>query len=238
MIGDSDGKESACNVGDLGSLLGLGKSPEKGWQPIQVFSPGESPWTEEPGGLQSTGWQRFGHKWVTKRKQTQQMPIKPPPVENHWFRRSPAFHFANQILGICTKYPFPKKTMFGKMPSYYEFYQGMIHSPFLSAVTHRENQWYRLSTNKLRQVMGTQKCPLSPTMEITGSGRIIIDANDDDRRVEGTGDWCRHRGFAHKIPASGKREHRALWWRPLVSKCEIRRHKTTLTSDTKCKWHH
>ena len=61
MIGDSDGKESACNVGDLGSLLGLGKSPEKGWQPIQVFSPGESPWTEEPGGLQSMGSQRFRH---------------------------------------------------------------------------------------------------------------------------------------------------------------------------------
>ena len=23
------------------------------------------PWTEEPGGLQSTGWQREGHDWVT-----------------------------------------------------------------------------------------------------------------------------------------------------------------------------
>ena len=69
----------------------------------------------------------------------------------------------------------------------------MIHRSFLSAVTHQENQWYRLSTNKLRQVMGTEKCPLSPTMEITSSGRVIIDANDDDRRVEGTSDWCRHK---------------------------------------------
>ena len=94
--------------------------------------------------------------------------------------------------------------MFGKMPPYYEFYQVMIHSPFLSAVTHQENQWYRLSTNKLRQVTGTQKCPLSPTMEITSSGRIIIDANDDDRRVEGTGDWCGHKGFDHKKPPSAK----------------------------------
>ena len=25
--GDSDGRESACNVGDLGLILGLGKSP-------------------------------------------------------------------------------------------------------------------------------------------------------------------------------------------------------------------
>ena len=29
----------------------------------------EIPRTEEPGGLQSSGWQRFGHNIVTKRKQ-------------------------------------------------------------------------------------------------------------------------------------------------------------------------
>ena len=28
--GGSDGKESACNAGDLGSIPGLGRSPEKG----------------------------------------------------------------------------------------------------------------------------------------------------------------------------------------------------------------
>ena len=28
--GGSDGKESACNVGDLGSVLVLGRSPEEG----------------------------------------------------------------------------------------------------------------------------------------------------------------------------------------------------------------
>ena len=30
------------------------------------FLPGESPWTEEPGGLQSMGSQRVRHDWVTK----------------------------------------------------------------------------------------------------------------------------------------------------------------------------
>ena len=50
--GASDGKESICDVGDLGSVLGLGRSPGGGaWQPTPVFLPGESPWTEEPGGL-------------------------------------------------------------------------------------------------------------------------------------------------------------------------------------------
>ena len=90
--GGSDGKESSCNVGDLGLIPGSGRSPGEGhgnplqyslglpwwlrwqriclqcrrpgfdlwggkipwrrkWQPALVFLPGESPWTEEPGGL-------------------------------------------------------------------------------------------------------------------------------------------------------------------------------------------
>ena len=35
-------------------------------QPTPVFLPGESPWAEEPGRLQSTGSQRVGHGWATK----------------------------------------------------------------------------------------------------------------------------------------------------------------------------
>ena len=39
-----------------------GKIPwKRAWQPTPVFLPGESPWTEEPGGLQSMGSQRVGH---------------------------------------------------------------------------------------------------------------------------------------------------------------------------------
>ena len=34
--------------------------------PTPVFSPRESPWMEEPGGLQSMGSQRVRHNWVTK----------------------------------------------------------------------------------------------------------------------------------------------------------------------------
>ena len=65
--GGSDGKESACNAGDLGSIPGLGRFPwRRIWQPTVVFLTGESPWTEEPGGLQSTGLQRVGHDRATK----------------------------------------------------------------------------------------------------------------------------------------------------------------------------
>ena len=35
------------------------------WQPTPVFLPGEIPWTEEPGGLQSMGSQRVGHESAT-----------------------------------------------------------------------------------------------------------------------------------------------------------------------------
>ena len=59
----SDSKESTCNVGDLGSInTWVGKIPwRRAWQPTLVFLPGESPWTEEPGGLQSMGLQRIGN---------------------------------------------------------------------------------------------------------------------------------------------------------------------------------
>ena len=40
----------------------VGKLPgRRAWQPTPVFLPGESPWTEEPLGLQSMWLQRAGH---------------------------------------------------------------------------------------------------------------------------------------------------------------------------------
>ena len=40
--GGSDGKESACNAEDLGSIPGLGRSPGEGnAKPTSVFLPGE-----------------------------------------------------------------------------------------------------------------------------------------------------------------------------------------------------
>ena len=38
----SDGRESACNAGDLGSVPGSGRFPwRRKWQPTPVFLPGE-----------------------------------------------------------------------------------------------------------------------------------------------------------------------------------------------------
>ena len=65
--GVSDGKESACKAGDVVFISGLGRSPGGGHgNPLQVFLPGGSPWTEVPGGLQSMGSQRVGYECMTK----------------------------------------------------------------------------------------------------------------------------------------------------------------------------
>ena len=53
--GGSDGKESACSAGDLGSIPGLGRSPGGGMTTHPSILAWRIPWTEEPGGLQSMG---------------------------------------------------------------------------------------------------------------------------------------------------------------------------------------
>ena len=58
--GGSDGKESACNAGDLGSITGLGDPLEKGMATHYSILARRIPWTVEPGRLQSMRPQRVG----------------------------------------------------------------------------------------------------------------------------------------------------------------------------------
>ena len=53
--GGSDGKESACSTEDPGSIPGSGRSPGEGNGNHSIILAWRTPWTEEPGGLQSTG---------------------------------------------------------------------------------------------------------------------------------------------------------------------------------------
>ena len=55
FLGDSDGKESACNAGDPG---GEGP-PEEGMATVSSVPAWRIPWTEESGGLQSMGSQSW-----------------------------------------------------------------------------------------------------------------------------------------------------------------------------------
>ena len=58
-------KNLSANSGDVkrrGFNSWVGKMPwRRAWQTTPVLLPGESPWTEEPGGLQSIASQRVGH---------------------------------------------------------------------------------------------------------------------------------------------------------------------------------
>ena len=77
LYGSSDGglvgKESTCNAGDPGSIPRTGISPGEGivypfqysWASLEATHSStlawRIPWTEEPGKLQSTGFQRVRH---------------------------------------------------------------------------------------------------------------------------------------------------------------------------------
>ena len=61
----SGGKASACNAGDLGSILGQEDPLEKEMATHSSILAWRIPWIEEPGRLQSMGSQKVGHDWVT-----------------------------------------------------------------------------------------------------------------------------------------------------------------------------
>ena len=71
----SDGKEFACNAGDMGSIPRSGISPGEGnGYPLQ-YSCLENSMDREAGRLQSMGSQRVGHNWVTNTVLTILLPL-------------------------------------------------------------------------------------------------------------------------------------------------------------------
>ena len=71
--GGSDGKASACNAGDLGSIPGMGRSPGEGNGKLLQYpcSSGESHGQRSLAWATAHGLTRVGHDLTTK----------PPPVE-------------------------------------------------------------------------------------------------------------------------------------------------------------
>ena len=55
----------SCIAGRFFTVWATEEDPpwRRAWHPTPVFLPGESPWTEEPGRLQSTGSQRGRYDW-------------------------------------------------------------------------------------------------------------------------------------------------------------------------------
>ena len=67
-------KNLPANAGDMSSILGSGRSPDK--ETHSSILAWEIPWTEEPGGLQSMGSQRVGHDLVTEQQVINNIYIK------------------------------------------------------------------------------------------------------------------------------------------------------------------
>ena len=61
FLAGSDGKASACNVGNPGTIPGLGSSMEKEMATHSNTLAQKMPWMKEPCRLQSIGSQRVGH---------------------------------------------------------------------------------------------------------------------------------------------------------------------------------
>ena len=61
LLGGSDGKESACNAGDLGSTPGSGRTSGEGKGNQLQYSCLENSTLREPGELQSIGLQTVGN---------------------------------------------------------------------------------------------------------------------------------------------------------------------------------
>ena len=90
--GGSDGKESACRAGDLGSISGLGRSPGGGHG-----NPPQCSCLEYPHGERSlVGYSpcgcRVGHDWATKHSPAQEV-ISPRIILSYNHERAVATHW-------------------------------------------------------------------------------------------------------------------------------------------------
>ena len=76
--GGSDGKESACNAGDLGSIPGLGRCPGGGHG-----NPFQYSWLENLHVQRSlAGYSLWGHKELNMTERLSTAHSTPPPVKN------------------------------------------------------------------------------------------------------------------------------------------------------------
>ena len=78
--------------------LGWEDPLEKGWQPTPIFLPKESPWTDQPGRLQSMGSQRVREDWETEHTHLSNVnPLHPCHISCCHSRR-------RNLPGINTRY--------------------------------------------------------------------------------------------------------------------------------------
>ena len=98
--GGSDGRESSCNVEDLGSIPGLGRSPGVGHGNALQYSCLENPHGQR-SLAGSMGLKKVRCNWATKHKHTVDLQAVPISAEQGWLR------FTYIYIPFFFKYSFP-----------------------------------------------------------------------------------------------------------------------------------
>ena len=122
--GDSDSKNSTCNVGDLDSILGMGRSPGRGHcNPLQYSC------LENPHGQRCpAGYSPWGHReWDTTERLSPAQhyykvgsaapPVNPPTViiSSISINVRNLCHNAHQILCSCLRLPPPPPLLLAQL---------------------------------------------------------------------------------------------------------------------------
>ena len=114
-----DSKESVCNMGDISSIPGYGRSLQKGMATESSILAWRTAWTQEPGRLQSTGSQRWTrlrdyhfHFILQWRYQHYNNFLLSLHSENllHESSLYMVYHYSNCQLRLCCKEPNMCKT--------------------------------------------------------------------------------------------------------------------------------
>jgi len=125
----SDGKESACNAGELGSILGLEDPLEKGMVTHSSVLAGRIPWTEEPGRLQSIGSQSVRYDWAAKHTYTSVGNTNAPPLHHfHPLLKNPCCCLVYSLVLIFEPPKFWKRSSSSLYFSILFPYQGIFAS--------------------------------------------------------------------------------------------------------------
>ena len=116
--GGLDSKETVCNAGDPGSIPGSEDHLEKGTATYSNILAWRSPWTEEPGRLQSIGLQRVWHDWAANT-------LTFHPLIHDKKGISPLWYFRNRPTYVCT-IDFQQKCKGSSIEKRWSFQQMML----------------------------------------------------------------------------------------------------------------
>ena len=108
--GGSAGKESACNVGDLGSIPGLGRSPGEGKGNHSSMPAWRIPWTSTVVTMSQTGLNNFHFhfglpQWLSGKESTCSAGATGNTGFIPWSGRSPGGGHGNPLQYLCLEEP-------------------------------------------------------------------------------------------------------------------------------------